>query len=112
MLDYHHPCTPHLLAAQAEGQCAGACLAAAVVVPNVEFVLGLTGATAAALIMGILPAGSFLVAATPALTQGRLSLGITPGGCTMRQDDTFRWLGDMYAARGVARSSSHMLGRV
>ena len=79
-------------------------------VPNVEFVLGLTGATAAALIMGILPAGSFLVAATPALTQGRLSLGITPGMCTLPQDDRSICVGDKSANGSVAECGRHMEG--
>ena len=64
--------------------CAGVCLTAAVLVPNVEFVLGLTGATAAALIMGVLPASAFLLAALPAQTQARSDLAISQGAacCT------------------------------
>ena len=57
----------------------GVCLAAAVLVPNVEFVLGLSGATAASCIMGVLPSCTFLVAAVPAQTLARSDLGISTG---------------------------------
>lgn len=57
---------------------AGASLAAAVLVPNVEFIFGLTGSTAAALLAFIFPAWVFLLAATPLRTSARADLDLLP----------------------------------
>ena len=49
---------------------------AAVLVPNVEFIFGLTGSTAAALMSFIFPAWVFLLAATSQRTSARADLAL------------------------------------
>lgn len=57
---------------------AGASLAAAVLLPNVEFIFGLSGSTAAALLAFVFPAWTFLLAATPVRTAARPDLDLSP----------------------------------
>ncbi|KAK9802660.1 hypothetical protein WJX73_002230, partial [Symbiochloris irregularis] len=54
----------------------GAALMAAVLVPNVEFIFGLTGSTAAALMSFVFPAWVFLLAATSQRTSARADLAL------------------------------------